>query len=150
MGWCSAARRRFAVLTSLALTACATPIVYGALAAGSGFGYRDTPNTDGSHTILVVAPSSAMAHEFWGRRAQELCNGPNFTKNLFRAEIPVVTASGYAVNAYNPAYGGSYTVDVYGAFHLEGYLRCGEGNPAPALVVEQTAAAAPEAPAATP
>lgn len=106
-----------------ALAACVTAPVYGPLAE-SAFGYRDQRNADGSYTVLVVAPNGAMAHEFWDRRAGELCGGATYRKNIFRAEIPVVSQSGYAVNPYNPSYGGSYTVDAYGALQLEGYLHC--------------------------
>jgi hypothetical protein len=110
---------------------CATAPVYGPLGAKSMYGYRDRPNADGSHTILVVGLSADQAREFWDRRAQELCGGSEYRKNLFRAQRSVVQASGYAANAYNPAYGASYTYDTYGAFELEGYLTCRDAAETP-------------------
>jgi hypothetical protein len=115
----------------VALAGCATPVVYGPIGT-SAFGYRDRQNPDGSHTILVVAPSATVAHQFWDQRAAELCGGAEYRKNIFRAEIPVVTTTGYAPNAYNPAYGASYTQQVYGALQLEGYLHCAAANSAEA------------------
>jgi hypothetical protein len=109
-------------LAGLALAGCVTPPVYGAInAENAGYGYRDARNADGSYTVLAVANTPTLAHEFWDRRAHELCGGSNFRKNIFRAEIPVVLYSGYASNGYS---GGSYTEHRYGAFFLEGYLHC--------------------------
>lgn len=125
---------------ALALTACATPVVYGPMAA-NGFGYSDMQNADGSYTIRTVTLTSAQAHEFWDRRAAELCGGPNFTKNIFRAEIPVVTTTGYAAGPNG--YGASYTQDAYGALIMEGYARC---QPS----VDATTAPAAAAPAEPP
>lgn len=131
-------------LLSLALAGCATPIVYGPLAAGNGFGYGDFPNADGSHTVLTIGASAEQAHAFWDQRAAEICGGAAYRKNIFRAQRPIVSGTGYASNAYNPSYGTTYTYDMYGTFNLEGYLRC-EG---PAAVVEAaTGAPAPEVPA---
>jgi hypothetical protein len=110
-------------LGAVVLHGCTTP-VYGPISAeNGGLGYRDMRNSDGSHTIRVVARTPAQAHEYWDRRAVELCGGPTYRKNIFRAEIPVVTQSGYATGANG--YGGAYTQDVYGALVMEGYLRCG-------------------------
>jgi|SRR6185295_1834350 len=118
-------------IAGLVLTACLGPLKYGPMAENNGLGYRDRQNPDGSYTVLVIANDSATAHQFWDRRAQELCGSANFHQNIFRAEVPVVRRSGYATNAYNPSYGGAYTEDVHGSFYLEGYLRC-EGGAAPA------------------
>lgn len=119
---------------ALLLAGCATPIVYGPISETSAFGYRDTRNADGSYTVLVVAASAAMAHEFWDRRAHELC-GEDFTKNIFRAQIPVYSYTGYASNGYS---GGAYTEDRYGAFNLEGYLHCGAGEASPEATTAPT------------
>lgn len=128
-----------ALLGGWALLGCVTPIAYGPMSAESrGFGYSDMRNADGSYTVRVVAGSGAQAHEFWDRRAAELCGGANFRKNIFRAHIPVVTYTGYASGPYG--YGGSYTQDAYGAPILEGYLHC-EGD-------AETPTAASEPPAA--
>ena len=107
-----------------ALASCITA-EYGPIGANNGYGYSDAQNADGSYTIRVVAMHPAQAHEFWDRRAAELCGSTAYRKNIFRADIPVVTQTGYATNAYNPAYGGSYTQDVYGPLIMEGYAHCG-------------------------
>ena len=112
-------------VVALGLVGCVTPPTYGPIGhVQNQYGYRDNPNADGSHRILVVAASSPMAHEFWDRRAAEICGGTTFEKNIFRAQRPVVTTTGYASNAFNPAYGASYQQDAYGDFIMEGYLRC--------------------------
>lgn len=112
------------------LLGCATPETYAPLANGGPFGYRDAPSSDGGYTLLVVAPTGQRAHEVWNQRAAELCNGGAYRKNIFRAEIPIVTQSGYVPSAYGGAYGGgSYTEDVRGAPILEGYLHCDSNQP---------------------
>lgn len=130
------------VLGGVVLAACATPIQYGALSEGHGYGYRETQNADGSYTVLAVAPGDAMAREFWDRRAQELCGGTDFHKNIFRAEVPVVTTQGYAPSAYPGGVGGSYTSWAHGAFYLEGYLRCGGASQTAAAPTVQGASEA--------
>ena len=132
-------------LGALVLSACATPVVYGPMAA-NGFGYRDMQNADGSYTIRTVTLTSAQAHEFWDRRAAELCGGPNFTKNIFRAEIPVVTTTGYAAGPNG--YGASYTQDAYGALIMEGYARCQPSVDANTAPAEAEAVAPAEPPSA--
>lgn len=112
------------VALAMGLCGCVTPIVYGPISAAesAGFGYADHPNADGSHTIRVVASTNEQAHEFWDRRAGELCNGAQVRKSIYRAEIPVVTHSGYVTGANG--YGGSYTEDRYGALIMEGLAYC--------------------------
>lgn len=117
-----------AALAAATLTGCITA-EYGPLGEKSPYGYSDMRNTDGSYTIRVVSLNAQQAHEFWDRRAAEICGSTNFRKNIFRAEIPVITTTGYASNPYNPGYGGSYTQDAYGALVMEGYLHC-EGETA--------------------
>lgn len=124
----------------LVLAGCATPVVYGPIGP-SAFGYRDRQNPDGSHTILVVAPSAVMAHQFWDQRAAELCGSTDYRKNIFRADIPVVTTTGYAPG------GIAYTQDAYGAPHLEGYLQCNSPAEAATAPAADAAAQAAEAPA---
>jgi len=122
----------FVALALLALASCATPIVYGPIGqAKSPYGYKDTRNSDGSITIMVVANSAAMAKDYWDRRAGELCGAAEIQKNIFRAEIPVYQFQGYAASAYGAGYpGGSYSESRYGNFIMEGYLRCGAPGPA--------------------
>lgn len=110
------------MFSAIALVACATPVVYGPMAENNGYGYSDLRNADGSHTIRVVATNAQQAHEFWDRRAAEICGGTSYRKNIFRAHIPVVTQHGYATGPNG--YGGSYAQDVYGALVMEGYLHC--------------------------
>lgn len=133
--------KRIGVLAvgGLALLGCVTS-TYGPIGAeNSAFGYSDMRNGDGSHTIRVVAMSAAQAHEFWDRRASELCGAPNYRKNIFRAEIPVVSYTGYATG-HNGYGGGSYTQHQYGALVMEGYLHC--EAPAATAVAEAPAPAA--------
>lgn len=138
----SYARRAVALAAGVfALAGCVTPATYGPIGGESGgFGYSDTHNADGSYTIRVVAQNTAQAHEFWDRRAAELCGGSNYRKIIYRAHIPVVSTSGYVAGANG--YGGSYTQDVYGAPVLEGYARC-EGA---ALAAETEMTPAPTQP----
>ncbi|MFZ2030203.1 MAG: hypothetical protein WAU68_07845, partial [Vitreimonas sp.] len=119
-----AMRTAVLILAGLALAGCITPLKYGPMAENHGMGYRDSSNADGSYTILVIAFDAATAHQFWDRRAEELCGDTHFHKNIFRAEVPVVRVTGYAPSAVNPGYGGAYSEDQHGSFYLEGYLRC--------------------------
>lgn len=117
------AARVSALAVVLGLVGCVTPPTYGPIGhVENQYGYRDSQNADGSHTILVVAASPPMAHEFWDRRAAEICGSTTFDKNIFRAQRPIVQVSGYVSNGYGG--GGSYTQDAYGDFIMEGYLRC--------------------------
>lgn len=136
-------------ICGLTLLSCATPVTYGPIGA-TGFGYSDARNADGSYTVRVVSVSQAQAHEFWDRRATELCGGADYRKNIFRAEIPVVSYSGYASGPNG--YGGSYTEDRYGALVLEGYVHCateaqtiepGQQPDAPPAIDETAAVGAP-------
>jgi hypothetical protein len=88
-----------------------------------------------------------MAHEFWDRRAAEICGSTTFDKNIFRAQRPIVQVSGYVSNGYGG--GGSYTQDAYGDFIMEGYLRC-EGEMSPEAASTNTAPAEELAPAPNP
>lgn len=143
----TAARASVLAAAALALAGCVTPPSYGPIGhVQNQYGYRDRQNPDGSHVILVVAGSAPQAQEFWDRRATEICGSPNFEKNIFRAQRPIITTTGYAPNALNPAYGASYTQDSYGDFLIEGYLHC-EGEAASAA---DAAPAEELAPAPTP
>jgi hypothetical protein len=134
-----AAVRAYAIaLSGLALLGCVTPIAYGPIGP-SAYGYSEVRNPDGGYTVRVVAVSPAQAHEFWDRRAAELCGASNFRKNIFRAEIPVVTYTGYVTGPNG--YGGSYTADQYGALILEGYLYCAADAPTEPPAIEAPASA---------
>lgn len=111
------------ILGTSVLGACVSAPTYGPIGApkSNGMGYKDTLNTDGSYTLLVVMSSDYGAHQFWEKRATELCAGSEYSKNIFRAQRPVDNYTGYVSNGYS---GGSYTESRYGAFYLEGYLRC--------------------------
>jgi len=98
------------------------------------------------HVLDLVAMSAPQAHEFWDRRAGELCGGSEYRKIIYRAEIPVVSYTGYASGANG--YGGSYTEDRYGNLILEGHARCGAaaaGEAASQATVE-TESATPQQP----
>jgi len=147
----TATRASAFAVCALAVAGCVTPPTYGPIGQFQNqYGYRDNANADGSHRILVVAASSPMAHEFWDRRAAEICGSTTFEKNIFRAQRPVVTTTGYAPNAFNPAYGASYQQDTYGDFIMEGYVRCTDAQAPAADAAPAEALATPEqAPAAT-
>lgn len=129
----AAARASALAVVAFVLAGCVTPPSYGPIGhVDNQYGYRDRPNADGSHTILVVAGSAPQAHEFWDRRAAEICGSSTFEKNIFRAQRPIVQVQGYAANPYGG--GASYTQDAYGDFIMEGYLRCAETPAAEAPV----------------
>lgn len=131
----AAAARVCVLAVALGVAGCVTPPTYGPIGhVENQYGYRDSENADGSHTILVIAASAPMAHEFWDRRAAEICGGGPLQKNIFRAQRPIVTTTGYAANPYGG--GASYTQDMYGDFIMEGYLRC-EAAPAPSDGAEE-------------
>src|SRR5688572_8921596 len=147
MSWHVMRRVAALAICGLTLAGCITA-TYGPIGAENsyGYGYSDLRNADGSYTIRVVATTAPQAHEFWDRRAAELCGSPNFRKNIFRAEIPVVTVSGYAAGPNG--YGGSYVEDRYGSLILEGYLHC-EAD-AQTAAAEQTPTEPTQAPEAAP
>lgn len=122
--------RRAIAAAALVLAGCATPAAYGPLGPDAPYGFSDHPNADGSHTILVVADSAPNAQAFWDQRATEICGSAAFQKNIFRAQRPVETTTGYTTGPYGG--GNSYQEDQYGAFYLEGYLRCAGGRDATA------------------
>ncbi|MBC7768586.1 MAG: hypothetical protein H7124_07345 [Phycisphaerales bacterium] len=100
-----------------ALSGCMT-IEYAPMSEQHGFGYRDTQNADGGYTIQVVLPehsSPTLAHEYWDRRAAEVCGHSDYRKNIFRAERPTV---------HYDSYGGRP-----GGYILEGYLDCAPSAP---------------------
>jgi hypothetical protein len=140
------------VVAGVILVGCVTQPTYGPIGGESGpYGYSDARNTDGSHTIRVVAMSAAQAHEFWDRRAGELCGGSDYRKIIYRAEIPVVSYTGYAAGANG--YGGSYSEDRYGNLILEGHARCGAAaagevapEPASQAMMVEPAPATPQQP----
>lgn len=142
------AARATAFAIVLILTGCVTPPAYGPIGhVENQYGYRDNANADGSHTILVVAATPPMAHEFWDRRAAEICGATVFHKNIFRAQRPTIQAQGYAVSALNPV---NYTNDVYGDFIMEGYLRCQSAPEPPNQTADAPVESSPEsAPAST-
>jgi hypothetical protein len=126
------------VVAAAVLAGCAMTPEYGPIGQAGPWGYSDLQNPDGSYTVRVVALTSTMAHEYWDRRAAELCGGTNFQKNIFRAEIPVVTQTGYVTGPNG--YGGSYTQDAYGSLIMEGYLHCGANAESTAAPAEGTVA----------
>jgi len=76
------------------------------------YGYHEKPTEDGQYILTIQGFGGApeKMHEMWDRRARELC-GPEFQKQLYRAERPTVLYDTYGGRA--------------GDMVLEGYLRCG-------------------------
>ena len=145
----TAARASAFAVIALAVAGCVTPPSYGPIGhVQNQYGYSDNQNADGSYRILVVAASPPMAHEFWDRRAAEICGSTTFEKNIFRAQRPVVTTAGYAANPYGG--GATYQQDMYGDFIMEGYLRCtGAQSPTTDAAPTEAPAIAEQTPTAT-
>ena len=89
-----------------------SPPRYAALGAKGSplFGYSEELSDDRGYVLKTVYPNSDMAQRFWDRRAQELCGGDDFKKQIFRQERPTVRYDSYGGRA--------------GHFVLEGFLRC--------------------------
>lgn len=108
----------------LSLQACATPepVAYGPIGEAVRYGYKDRPNPDGGHTILVVLPPQSPlsdARAYWDRRADELCPGGVAKRIVFRSERKEVM---------NPApytqYGAGISSRIATGYELEGYVYC--------------------------
>lgn len=119
-------RGAIAATASIALAAvlqgCATPkpVVYGPISETTAFGYRDRPNPDGGHTLLVVLPGHSNAAEvraFWERRAAELCPRGVERQMVFRADRRDTTYINYGTQA-------SVASRVWLTAELEGYVYC--------------------------
>ena len=129
------------VAAALLLQGCATatPAAYGPIGAETPYGYRDRPNPDGSHTVLVVMAGNATAtalRDFFDRRAAELCPTGIDRTNVFR-----VHASEYYSSA--PYVYGSAGVGSRGrvGVELEGYVYCKSGSDSPSARTAAEAAA---------
>jgi hypothetical protein len=107
-----------------ALAACATPEppAYAPISETVRFGYRDRPNADGGHTLLVVMPAHsklADAHAYWERRAAELCPAGVAKRNVFRSDRKEHMApAGYVHGSVGV--GTRYPV----GYEIEGYVYC--------------------------
>ena len=120
--------RRGLILAALtaagAAGACATPPppVYGPISDTVRFGYRDRPNPDGGHTLLVVMPAHsgpADARVFWDRRAEELCPGGVAKRIIFRSDRKeLMTPAGYVHG------GAGVGMRVPTGHEVEGYVYC--------------------------
>lgn len=124
---------------ALLLQGCATakPAIYGPIGPETPYGYKDRPNPDGGHTVLVAMAGHATAPElrvFFERRAAELCPAGIDRTNIFRVQANEYYAD--APYVYGSAGVGSRSrVGV----ELEGYVYCkpGQGDlaaPVPAPV----------------
>ena len=113
--------------------ATATPAVYGPIGPEVPYGYKDRPNTDGGHTVLVVMAGHATAAElrvFVERRAAELCPAGIDRTNVFRVQANEYYADAPYVQG-SAGVGSRSRVGV----ELEGYVYCKpvpEGPPPPA------------------
>ena len=108
----------------LAIQACATPapVVYGPMGPKSAFGYRDSPNPEGGHTVLVALPpqvSLTEARAFWDRRADELCPGGVAKRIVFRSE-----RKEFMSHAPYVQYGAGVSSRLPTSYELEGYVYC--------------------------
>jgi len=124
-----ASRNVVSCLALIVLGGCQT-IEYGPISGTDGFdfttyAYHEKPTEDGQYILTIQAFGGVpeKMHEMWDRRARELC-GPEFQKQLYRAERPTVLYDSYGGRA--------------GDMVLEGYLRCGAapagaGSPGVAL-----------------
>ena len=110
--------------------ACATPPppVYGPISDTVRFGYRDRPNPDGGHTLLVVMPAHSglgEARAFWDRRAEELCPGGVAKRNVFRSDRREYMApAGYVHGSVG------FGARVPAGFEVEGYVYCKDASTA--------------------
>ena len=113
-----------ALLAAGGLHACATPPppAYGPISDTVRFGYRDRPNPDGGHTLLVVMPAHselADARAFWDRRAGELCPEGVAKRNIFRSDRKeTMTRGGYVHGSMGV--GARYAT----GYEIEGYVYC--------------------------
>jgi len=115
-------RLRATLLGSLAiggltLTGCTVkPPAYAMIGSKEGgiYGYADTVTPDGGRLVRVVLPATfatpQMAHDFWDRRALEICGHADYRKNIFAAYRPTLRYDHYGGRP--------------GDFNLEGLLYC--------------------------
>ena len=102
------------ILLVFALGGCRT-IEYGPIDGDppARFAYAEKSSEPGKYVLTLVgqpAASMGVMQSFWDRRAGELGAGPDFTKNMYRAERATMLY-GY--------YGGAPGLPV-----LEGFLEC--------------------------
>jgi hypothetical protein len=115
--------------TLAGLQACATPapMAYGPISETVPHGYRDRPNRDGGHTVLVVAPPHTPVQEaraFWDRRAAELCPAGVAKAIVFRTDRKEIMApAGYVQG------GAGFSSRTPQAHEIEGYVYCKNGAP---------------------
>ena len=122
------------VLAALAVAGgvqgCATPQppAYAPISDTVRFGYRDRPNPDGGHTVLVVMPAHSTltdARAFWDRRAEELCPGGVNRRIVFRADRKELVGGAPYVHG-GVGVGSRYP----GGYEVEGYVYCKDASPA--------------------
>jgi len=118
-------------LVLIVLGGCQT-IEYGPLdgEAIPTYGYHETQTREGEYILTIHAQGGVpeTVHAMWDRRAREIC-GPEFQKQLYRAERPTMTYQ---------SYGGTP-----GNMILEGFLRCGAAAPEAAAPQAASAAGQP-------
>ena len=113
-----------AVMAAGGVQGCATPPppAYGPISDTARFGYKDRPNPDGGHTLLVVMPAHSQladARAYWDRRAVELCPGGVAKRNIFRSDRKENMApAGYVHGSVGV--GTRYAV----GYEIEGYVYC--------------------------
>jgi hypothetical protein len=128
----------------LGLAGCAShpppQVAYAAIGEGVAFGYKDHPNPDGGHAVMVRMPAystEADAQALWQRRGDELCPSGVAKRNLFRSERKESLMPGqYVYQGVGVA--SRSTI----AFELEGYVYC-KPEASPAAGAQGQAPAAP-------
>lgn len=140
--WRSRAGLGVGLAATLLLQGCvtATPAIYGPIGPEVPYGYKDRPNPDGGHTVLVIMAGHATVAElrgFFERRAAELCPAGLERTNIFRVQANEYYAA--APYVYGSAGVGSRSRM---GVELEGYVYCKAGPDVatPKTVVEGGAA----------
>ena len=106
--------RNITLSLGLILVGCISPPHYAELGSKGSplFGYSEQETDEGGYVLKTVYPNSGMAQSFWSKRAQELCGGHDFDKNIFRQE---------RLTVHYDTYGGRP-----GYYVLEGFLQCSQ------------------------
>lgn len=116
-------------VTLALLYGCATASPeYVPMTVKSPYGYKEILQQDQSYLLSVVLPvspaSESLSFEYWNRRAETLCGGTDYEKNIYKAMRPTLNPQTYYVQG-----GVSTGRGSAGAFTLEGSLTCPEGTP---------------------
>jgi len=102
----------------LGLVACASiDTSYGSLGGEEkrAYGYSEVQKEDGSYILTVKFPAASdgqsTIQDFWDKRAEELCDSEDYTKNIYATNHPTVLYD---------TYGGRPS----GVLQMTGFLSC--------------------------